>query len=197
MCHDHWKYRPYKVKSLVSNSIYAKKDRNDPPSANQVTSKDEPRCGHAVCTLWVHPKGAPNPTLSFFMMNISAMGPEEFNACYSIASLFRASLWRHLPRATRGMCLPTQRDPTARTQGRSVTSCIALVMERLVCCLLRHESPYPSPSAILLHLPSFPHFPNFFSPPSIRMSCVLLLVLEKTCSTAPESLERSSSRWAM
>jgi len=36
------------MRSLVSNSIYAKKDRNDPPSANQVTSKDEPRCGHAM-----------------------------------------------------------------------------------------------------------------------------------------------------
>jgi len=33
------------MRSLVSNSIYAKKDRNGPPSANQVTSKDKPRCG--------------------------------------------------------------------------------------------------------------------------------------------------------
>jgi len=39
------------VRSLVSNSIYAKKDRNGPPSADQVASKDEPRCGHAVCKL--------------------------------------------------------------------------------------------------------------------------------------------------
>jgi len=43
------------VRSLVSNSIYAKKDRNGLPSANQVASKDEPRHGHAVCTLQVHP----------------------------------------------------------------------------------------------------------------------------------------------
>ena len=43
------------MRSLVSNSIYAKKDRNGPPSANQVDSKDEPRRGHAVCTLRVRP----------------------------------------------------------------------------------------------------------------------------------------------
>ena len=59
-----WKWRPYKVRSLVSNSIYAKKDRNGPPSANQVASKDEPRRGHAVCTLWVHPPTSPSLALS-------------------------------------------------------------------------------------------------------------------------------------
>ena len=41
------------MRSLVSNSNYAKKDRNGPPSANQVNSRDEPRHGHAVCTLRV------------------------------------------------------------------------------------------------------------------------------------------------
>jgi len=51
------------VRSLVSNSIYAKKDRNDPPSANQVASKDEPRRGHAVCT--THP---PPPIPPFLLM---------------------------------------------------------------------------------------------------------------------------------
>ena len=40
------------MRLLVSNSIYVK---NGPPSANQVASRDEPRSGHAVCTLWVHP----------------------------------------------------------------------------------------------------------------------------------------------
>ena len=59
-----WKWRPYKVRLLVSNSIYAKKDRNGPPSANQVASKDEPRRGHAVCTLRVHPPTSPCPALS-------------------------------------------------------------------------------------------------------------------------------------
>jgi len=49
----------YKVRLLVSNSIYAKKDRNGPPNAKQVTSKDEPRCGHAVCTLRVRPLTSP------------------------------------------------------------------------------------------------------------------------------------------
>ena len=54
------------MRSLVSNSIYAKKDRNGPPSANQVASKDEPRCGHAVCTLQVHLPTSPYAALSAF-----------------------------------------------------------------------------------------------------------------------------------
>ena len=41
------------MRLLVSNSINAKMDRNGPPSANQVTYKDEPRRSHAVCTLRV------------------------------------------------------------------------------------------------------------------------------------------------
>jgi len=49
------------VRLLVSNSIYARKDTNGPPSANQVASKDEPRRGHAVCTLRVHPPTFPVP----------------------------------------------------------------------------------------------------------------------------------------
>ena len=61
---EFWKWRPYKVRSIVSNSIYAKKDRNGPPSANQVTSKDEPRCDHAVCTLRAHPPTSTCCTLS-------------------------------------------------------------------------------------------------------------------------------------
>ena len=40
-----WKWRPYKVRSLLLTTF------NGPPSANQVASKDEPRRGHAVCTL--------------------------------------------------------------------------------------------------------------------------------------------------
>ena len=52
---EFWKWRPYKVRLLVSNSIYAINDRNGLPSANQVASKDEPRRGHSVCTFWVHP----------------------------------------------------------------------------------------------------------------------------------------------
>jgi len=53
------------VRSLVSNSIYAKKDRNGPPSANQVASKDEPRRGHAVCTFGcTHP---PPPVPPFLL----------------------------------------------------------------------------------------------------------------------------------
>jgi len=58
---EFWKWRPYKVRLLVSNSIYAKKDRNGPPSANQVASKDKCRCSHAVCTLQVHPPTPPVP----------------------------------------------------------------------------------------------------------------------------------------
>ena len=93
---EFWKWRPYKVRSLVSNSIYAKKDRNGPPSANQVASKDDPRHSHAVCTFRVHPPTSPSPALSAhaepksqghcwkwhheaesLMTDISAMGPKE------------------------------------------------------------------------------------------------------------------------
>ena len=105
---EFWKWRPYKVRSLVSNSIYAKKDRNGPPSANQVTSKDEPRRGHAVCTLWVHPPTSPCPALSAhaepmsqghcrkwhheaesLMTDISAIGPKEWNtpSCWRVSYL--------------------------------------------------------------------------------------------------------------
>ena len=47
------------MRSLLSNSIYAKRNRNGPPSANQVVSRDDPRCCHAVCTLLVHPPTSP------------------------------------------------------------------------------------------------------------------------------------------
>jgi len=92
------KWRPCKVRSLVSNSIYAKEDRNGPPSANQVASKDEPRRGHAVCTLQVHLPTSPCPALSAhvepksqghcrkwhheaesLMTLICAIGPKGFN----------------------------------------------------------------------------------------------------------------------
>ena len=52
------------MRSLVSNSIYTKKDRNSPPSANQVVFIAKPRRAHAVCTLWVHPPTSPYPALS-------------------------------------------------------------------------------------------------------------------------------------
>ena len=47
------------MRSLVSNSIYAKKDRNGPPSAKQAISRDEPRHSHAVCILQVCPPTSP------------------------------------------------------------------------------------------------------------------------------------------
>jgi len=51
------------MRALVSNSIYAKKGRNGPPGANQVVSRDEPRCSQAICTLWVHPPTSPYLTV--------------------------------------------------------------------------------------------------------------------------------------
>jgi len=58
------------VRSLVSNSIYAKKDSNGPPSANQVASKDEPDTAMLLapfgCT---HPPPPVPPFL--FMQNLS------------------------------------------------------------------------------------------------------------------------------
>ena len=68
-----WKWRPYKVRSLVSSSIFTKKNRNGPPSANQVASRDKPRRGHAVCTLWVHPSISPIP-LFLLKQNLSPKG---------------------------------------------------------------------------------------------------------------------------
>jgi len=59
------------MRSIVSNSIYAKKDRNGPPSANQVASRDEPKCGHAVCTLRADPPTSPYPALSAEAEHIS------------------------------------------------------------------------------------------------------------------------------
>jgi len=43
------------VRSLISNSTYAKKDRHGPPSANQVVSIDKPWHSHAVCILPILP----------------------------------------------------------------------------------------------------------------------------------------------
>ena len=45
----------------MARLLYTKKDRNGPPSANQVASKDEPRQGHAVCTLRVYHPPLPVP----------------------------------------------------------------------------------------------------------------------------------------
>ena len=53
----------YNVRSLVSNPIYAKKDRNGPPSPNQVVSIYKPIRGHVICTLWVHPPTSTYPAL--------------------------------------------------------------------------------------------------------------------------------------
>ena len=98
------KWRPYKVRPLVCNSIYAKEDRNSPPSANQVVSTAEPRCGHAICTLRVtHP---PPPVIPFLLkqnlspkdiagsevrklkvsLYICAMGPKELNRVSCLAT---------------------------------------------------------------------------------------------------------------
>ena len=59
-----WKWRPYKARQLLSKSIYAKNGGNGPPSADQDLSIAEPRHGHAVCTLRVHPPTSPCPALS-------------------------------------------------------------------------------------------------------------------------------------
>ena len=59
-----WKRRSYKVRPLVSNSIYAKKEGNGPPSANEVISTAEPRCSQVVHTLQVHPPTSSCPALS-------------------------------------------------------------------------------------------------------------------------------------
>ena len=79
---------------IILTPFRPRKNRNGPPSANQVVSGDEPRHGHAVYTLRVHPPTS--PTLPFLLkqslspqdiagsdkheaeMLIGAMGPKEF-----------------------------------------------------------------------------------------------------------------------
>jgi len=93
---EHWKWKLYKVRLLVSNSIYVKKWQKRPSRANQATSRDKPRCSHAVCILRMHPPSSPYPAFSAeaepiskrhwqkwhhgaesCMTDISAMGPKE------------------------------------------------------------------------------------------------------------------------
>ena len=57
-----WKWRPYKVRMIDSNSIHAKRDKNGPPIATHVVSIANPRCSHSI--LWVHPPTSPYPTIS-------------------------------------------------------------------------------------------------------------------------------------
>ena len=52
------------ARQLLSKSIYAKNGGNGPPSADQDLSIAEPRHGHAVFTLRVHPPSSPCPALS-------------------------------------------------------------------------------------------------------------------------------------
>ena len=64
------------MRSLVSNSIYATKDRNGPPSANQLVSIAEHSRSHAACT---HPSPlsaeADIMKLSLMML-IGTIGPK-------------------------------------------------------------------------------------------------------------------------
>ena len=70
------------VRQFVSKSVYAKKYRDGPFSANQGLSTSEPRHGHAVCTLWVHPPTSPCPTLS------AHAEPGEGGLVYHVAGYF-------------------------------------------------------------------------------------------------------------
>ena len=79
-----------------------KRIKNGPPSANQVASTDEPRRGHAVCTLRVHPPTFPYPTLfaeaepkdianwhheaESLMTDISAMDPKELSELHALSA---------------------------------------------------------------------------------------------------------------
>ena len=70
---EQWKTRPYKVRSLVSNFIYTKKDRNGPLSANQAVSTAELRCGLFAPFGCTYP---PLPILPFLLkQNLS---PKDF-----------------------------------------------------------------------------------------------------------------------
>jgi len=132
-----WKLRPYKVRSLVSNSICAKKDRNYPPSASQAISRDKPRDSHAVCTLRVHPPTSPCPVLSAhtepksqghcwkwhheaesLMMDISTMVPKELTTFISISHQVVKKWDTHFPLILNSACKWWVWEYTApRTQG--------------------------------------------------------------------------------
>ena len=83
--------------SLVSNSIYTKKDTNGSPSANKVVSTDEPRSGPSGAPTHLtqsHPSAEGEPIskghcwkqdheAESLMMHIHTMGPKELNIPYS------------------------------------------------------------------------------------------------------------------
>jgi len=50
-------------RGLFSQPVSAWEDSSGPLRANQGIFKVEPRDGHAVCTLWVHPPTSPYPFL--------------------------------------------------------------------------------------------------------------------------------------
>ena len=89
----------------VSNSIYAKKDRNGPPNANQVVSTAEPRLSHAVCTLQVHPSTSPSLKdiaksyikKQSLMTDIYTRGPKDSVCiCSSVAlAAIQGTKWCH------------------------------------------------------------------------------------------------------
>ena len=66
---------------LVSISVFAKKDKNGPPSANQLISTAKPRRNHGVCTLWIHPLTSPYPVIS------TEAEPVCKGLCYDIMKL--------------------------------------------------------------------------------------------------------------
>ena len=60
---ESWKWSPNKVRSLASNSIYVKKDRNGPPGANQghfySRGQTRPCCLHPLSTVTHLPLSRP------------------------------------------------------------------------------------------------------------------------------------------
>jgi len=71
------------VRRLVSNSVCAKKDRNGPPSANQVISTAKSRCGHAVCTFQIQPHLP--PVLPFLLKQ--KLSPKDIGDSFDITKL--------------------------------------------------------------------------------------------------------------
>ena len=84
------------MRRLFSQPICAYDKRNGLPSANQGVSKVEPRHGHAVRTLWLHPPSSSCPALSahtepiskdvvsldeIFMIDISGYIRESVKSC--------------------------------------------------------------------------------------------------------------------
>jgi len=80
------------MRGLLSKPFCRKKERNDPPSANQGLSTAKPRCRHAVFILQVNLPTSSFPTLSASGEPIS----QEHHTRVLIGCLFSCCMYVHV-----------------------------------------------------------------------------------------------------